>query len=284
MTRIRATARGRSRPPRKPSSSRRHCPPRCQPAKRKSSSIAGTGRSNTGAKASSPPPRFPPAQSTDFLDIGAIQSAFNAAETAELWSQVNGYPDGGAEVQGALKQVESDLEGQGVCATVKLQIDQTATLTRSAFSGTLTISNSEGTGAMTNLVMNINITDAEAATRPTASSSSPARATAGRSAAWTAVASLPGQQHRIDLRSRSSRMTPRRRCDPTLYTHRRHHRLHRPLRAVTSRSRSSHRPSPSTRRRNLQLNYFLQTGRDRRRPLHAAMSSVRASRPCSDCW
>ena len=64
-------------------------------------------------------------------------------------------------MQGALAQFESDLAGQGVCATIKLQIDQTATLTRSAFSGTLTITNSEGTGAMTNVAMDINITDAE---------------------------------------------------------------------------------------------------------------------------
>ena len=105
--------------------------------------------------------QVPAGQSTDFLDIGAIQTAFNAAVTAEQWSQVNGYSDVGAEVQGALKQVESDLEGQGVCATIKLQIDQTATLTRSAFSGTLSITNSEGTGAMTNVVMDINITDAQ---------------------------------------------------------------------------------------------------------------------------
>jgi len=100
-------------------------------------------------------------RSTDFLDLGAIQTAFNAAVTAEQFSQVNGYSDVGAEVQGALKQVQSDLEGQGVCATVKLQIDQTATLTRSAFSGTLTITNSEGTGAMTNVVMDITITDVQ---------------------------------------------------------------------------------------------------------------------------
>ncbi|MFI5458474.1 MAG: SdrD B-like domain-containing protein [Isosphaerales bacterium] len=105
--------------------------------------------------------QVPAGQSTEFLDLGAIQTAFNAAVTAEQWSQVNGYSDVGAEVQGALKQVESDLEGQGVCATIKLQIDQSATLTRSAFSGTLTITNSEGTGAMSNVVMDINITDAQ---------------------------------------------------------------------------------------------------------------------------
>ena len=42
-----------------------------------------------------------------------------------------------------------------------MQIDQSATLARSAFSGTLTITNSEGTGPMTGVSMDINITDAE---------------------------------------------------------------------------------------------------------------------------
>ncbi len=39
--------------------------------------------------------QVPAGQSTDFLDIGAIQCAFNAAETAEQWSQVNGYAERG---------------------------------------------------------------------------------------------------------------------------------------------------------------------------------------------
>ncbi len=44
--------------------------------------------------------QVPAGQSTDFLDIGAIQTAFNAAVTAEQESQVDGYSDVGAEVQG----------------------------------------------------------------------------------------------------------------------------------------------------------------------------------------
>jgi RHS repeat-associated protein len=105
--------------------------------------------------------QVPAGQSTDFLDIGAIQTAFNAAMTAEQESQLNGYSDVGAQVQGALKQFEKDLAGQGVCATIQLQMDQSATLTRSAFSGTLSITNSEGAGAMINVAMNINITDTQ---------------------------------------------------------------------------------------------------------------------------
>ena len=105
--------------------------------------------------------QVPAGQSTDFLDLSAIQTAFNAAVIAEQESQVAGYSDVGAEVQGDLNLVENDLAGQGVCARVKLQIDQAATLTRSAFSGTLSITNSEETGDMTNVVMHIAITDAQ---------------------------------------------------------------------------------------------------------------------------
>ena len=42
--------------------------------------------------------QVPAGQSTDFLDLGAIQSAFNAANTAEQESQVDGYSDPDAEV------------------------------------------------------------------------------------------------------------------------------------------------------------------------------------------
>jgi hypothetical protein len=105
--------------------------------------------------------QVPAGQSTDFLDIDAIQSAFNAAVTADQEAEVDGYSDVGTEVQGALTEFDNDLAGQGTCATIKLQIDQTATLTQTAFSGTLTITNTEGTGPMTNVSMDIDITDAE---------------------------------------------------------------------------------------------------------------------------
>ena len=105
--------------------------------------------------------QVPAGQSTDFLDAGTLQTLFAAAENAELASQADGYTDPAAEYRAALVTVQNDLAGEGACATVQLQIDQSATLTRSAFSGTLSITNSEGTGAMTNVVMDINITDAE---------------------------------------------------------------------------------------------------------------------------
>jgi hypothetical protein len=103
--------------------------------------------------------QVPPGQSTDFLDVSALQTAFNAAQTAEQFSQVNGYSDPLAETRAALVTVHNDLQQHGVCATVRLQIDQTATLSRSAFSGTLSITNGEEAGDLTNVVVNVNITD-----------------------------------------------------------------------------------------------------------------------------
>jgi CARDB/Carboxypeptidase regulatory-like domain len=103
--------------------------------------------------------QVPAGQSTDFLDQSALKAAFDAAQTAELVSQVNGASDPLAETRADIVTVQNDLQQHGVCATVKLEIDQTAALTRSAFSGTLSITNSEASGSLTNVAMNINITD-----------------------------------------------------------------------------------------------------------------------------
>ncbi|HZU36304.1 MAG TPA: hypothetical protein VFA18_10365, partial [Gemmataceae bacterium] len=103
--------------------------------------------------------QVPNGQSTDFLDVSALRSVFDAAQTAEQQSQVNGYSDPLAETTAATATVQNDLTQQGTCATVKLQIDQTATMTRSAFSGTLAVTNTEAAGSLTNVAMSINITD-----------------------------------------------------------------------------------------------------------------------------
>ena len=81
-----------------------------------------------------------------------LQSAFNAAQTAEeqkpgRWIQRLRWPN----CQADLTDVQNDLSGMGVCATIKLQIDQTATLTRVGVQRHVDITNSEGTGAMTNV-------------------------------------------------------------------------------------------------------------------------------------
>ena len=51
--------------------------------------------------------------------------------------------------------------GQGVCARVKLSLDQQATLTRSAFNGTLTLNNGSSTGDLTGVQVTLDFRDAD---------------------------------------------------------------------------------------------------------------------------
>ena len=104
--------------------------------------------------------QVPAGQSKDFLDASALQTAFGTAVSAELASQADGYSDPAAEFRADLVVVQNDLAGQGVCATVKLEIDQTATLTRSAFTGTLTLNNQMTSDALEDVELDLIVTDA----------------------------------------------------------------------------------------------------------------------------
>ena len=153
--------------------------------------------------------QVPAGQSTDFLDIGAIQTAFNAAVTAEQQSQVNGYSDVGAEVQGALAQFDNDLAGTG-----RLRHDQ-APDRPDRHAHPLGIQRHADDHQQRRHGPDDQRRDGHQhhrrrrGTRPTASSTSPARATAGPSASSMASprsrTTAPGRS-----RSRSSRMIRRR--------------------------------------------------------------------------
>jgi len=104
--------------------------------------------------------QVPNGQSTDFLDARTLQSLFTAAQNAMLASQADGYTDPAAELRADLGVVANDINDDSVCATVKLEIDQTATLTRSAFTGTLTLNNQETSGPLTDIEMDLIVTDA----------------------------------------------------------------------------------------------------------------------------
>ncbi len=104
--------------------------------------------------------QVPAGQSTDFLDAGVLQNLFDAAENAEQASQADGYADPADEYRADLVTVQNDLAGDGVCATIQMQIDQTATLTRTAFTGTLTLNNAMTTDALQDVELDLIITDA----------------------------------------------------------------------------------------------------------------------------
>ena len=104
--------------------------------------------------------QVPAGLSTDFLDRSVLQSQFAAAQNAILESQADGFTDPYAEAQADVAQLQTDLNNTNTCATVRLQIDQTASMTRAAFNGSLQVVNGES-GPLTAVQVTINITDAQ---------------------------------------------------------------------------------------------------------------------------
>ncbi|HWE97612.1 MAG TPA: CARDB domain-containing protein [Tepidisphaeraceae bacterium] len=104
--------------------------------------------------------QVPAGQSTDFIDESNLASLASQASDALLASQGDGYTDPVAELHAQLAQFINTINDNSVCASIKLEIDQTATLTRSAFNGTLQITNHETSGPLSNIQLDIHVTDA----------------------------------------------------------------------------------------------------------------------------
>jgi hypothetical protein len=103
--------------------------------------------------------QVPAGGSTDFIDSSVVAQNAAALNNAIIASQANGFTDPVNQLQSSISQLLTDAENPAVCASVVLQIDQTATLTRQAFAGTLQINNNEGS-PLTNIQVDLNITDA----------------------------------------------------------------------------------------------------------------------------
>jgi len=103
--------------------------------------------------------QVPSSQSTDFLDYSTLSTLVGNEQQAVTTSQANGYTDPIAELDSDLLQLANDAENGSVCASIELQIDQSATLTRDAFAGTLDITNNQS-AALTSMQLVLNITDA----------------------------------------------------------------------------------------------------------------------------
>lgn len=84
----------------------------------------------------------PEGQNTDFLSIDVWQTNINAAIQSIEQSQAEGFTNIIDEIEYGYENFKEYLEGTngGVCSQVKLQINQDAIMTRSAFLGTLDIS------------------------------------------------------------------------------------------------------------------------------------------------
>ncbi|NCR09221.1 MAG: hypothetical protein GPI95_13180 [Microcystis aeruginosa LG13-11] len=105
----------------------------------------------------------PEGQNTDFIAIDVWKTNINAAIAAIEQSQAEGFTNIVDEIKYGYENFKTYLEGKngGVCAQVKLQINQDAIMTRSAFLGTLEIDNSNDTNNLENITVTINIKDSQ---------------------------------------------------------------------------------------------------------------------------
>jgi hypothetical protein len=109
------------------------------------------------------PNDVPEGESLDFIDLDSMQDTFSAAKEAIEQTQADGFSDVIEGIQYHLDALKDSLEANsgGVCAQVKLQINQDAIMTRSAFLGTLEIDNDNDTTNLENLTVTINIKDSQ---------------------------------------------------------------------------------------------------------------------------
>ncbi len=103
--------------------------------------------------------QVPAGQSTDFIALDELQGSYQAAADGLAADASEGYADPVTALGGAFDAVQTALTQSGTCATIKLQIDQTATLARSAFTGTLTLTNGMADDALTNVEVDLTVTD-----------------------------------------------------------------------------------------------------------------------------
>ncbi len=104
----------------------------------------------------------PSGESTDFLALDSMMAAFDGAADAISAQERDGFiGDPLAGLRHAMERVRSNLaeSGGGVCARVRLRLDQEAVTTRSAFKATLELVNNSG-DPLTNVLVELKIIDA----------------------------------------------------------------------------------------------------------------------------
>ncbi len=105
--------------------------------------------------------QVPAGQSTDFIAINLYRNTLDAALDAINQSRAEGFANIYEGAKNAVDELRKSLEGNsgGVCARVRLQINQEAVMTRDAFLGSLEIDNG-GTSNLTNISVNLQVRDA----------------------------------------------------------------------------------------------------------------------------
>ena len=103
--------------------------------------------------------QVPPGQSTDFLATDTWGGLADEALNAITQSEAEGAPDPLTAVSDYVRDLEAFMvegEGGGVCAHVRLRIDQEAIVTRDAFNAALEIQNDTAT-ALENIAVDISV-------------------------------------------------------------------------------------------------------------------------------
>ncbi|MGB8170597.1 MAG: CARDB domain-containing protein, partial [Chthoniobacteraceae bacterium] len=107
----------------------------------------------------------PPGGSSDFVARDILHSKFERAAQGEALGIAEGFATTSEGVFEALNQLRNapQKKTQGVCARVKMEIDQQAVLTRQAFLGTLEVTNGSETNTIEGVSVVLDIRDANGA-------------------------------------------------------------------------------------------------------------------------
>ena len=103
---------------------------------------------------------IPVGANQDFLAIDVWQNALVKANTAVEASEAAGFDTIGDQFYAGVEELQKSLDGSGgVCATVRIKIDQEAVMTRAAFLGSLEIENGNPSN-LENLSVTLQVKDA----------------------------------------------------------------------------------------------------------------------------
>ena len=105
----------------------------------------------------------PQGQSTEFIDYAAFVNSLTEADAARELNEAEGFADlfGGFNYASQTLQKELEKPTSGVCARVKIQIQQKAVISRNAFKATLELGNEGDTSPLEQVNVVIEIRDAD---------------------------------------------------------------------------------------------------------------------------
>lgn len=103
----------------------------------------------------------PAGQSTDFISMDGMDHGVNTIQSLEDSAKAKGYDSVAAMSESTFNYLNDYLERtkNSVCAKVGLSLSQTATLTREAFDGTLTVFNGHSSVSMKQVKLDLKVTD-----------------------------------------------------------------------------------------------------------------------------